>query len=60
MNQNSPLTILIVWNNNLNQECSEYLSNLMVNIFNFFFIEILNEIEINFIKENMHLVIINV
>ncbi|CAI6361207.1 unnamed protein product [Macrosiphum euphorbiae] len=29
VNQNSPLTILIVWNNNLNHECSECLSNLM-------------------------------
>lgn len=31
VNYNSPLTILIVWNNNLDQECSEYLANLMVN-----------------------------
>lgn len=30
INQNSPLTILIVWNNNLDQECSECLANLLV------------------------------
>lgn len=31
IDQNSPLTILIVWNNNLDQGCSDCLANLMVN-----------------------------
>lgn len=30
INQNSSLTILIVWNNNLDQGCSEYFVNLLV------------------------------
>jgi len=30
VNHNSPLTILIVWNNNLDAECAESLTNLMV------------------------------
>ncbi|XP_050429938.1 protein phosphatase 1 regulatory subunit 37 [Adelges cooleyi] len=29
VHQNSPLTILIVWNNNLDQDCSEALANLL-------------------------------